>query len=99
MGEIGSLKNRFKVYKKNILLNKKKIKVKIKNYKEKNYKVNKIKKNSKIRNFFLIIIGFIFGFFDLFVSFDNILILLVLYILNVIMFKGVDVIVFGCGFI
>lgn len=64
MGEIGSLKNRFKVYKKNILLNKKKIKVKIKNYKEKNYKVNKIKKNSKIRNFFLIIIGFIFGFFE-----------------------------------
>lgn len=64
MGEIGSLKNRFKVYRKNILLNKKKIKVKIKNYKEKNYKVNKIKKNSKIRNFFLIIIGFIFGFFE-----------------------------------
>lgn len=64
MGEIGSLKNRFKVYRKNILLNKKKIKVKIKNYKEKNYKVNKIKKNSKVRNFFLIIIGFIFGFFE-----------------------------------
>lgn len=64
MREIGSLKNRFKVYRKNILLNKKKIKVKIKNYKEKNYKVNKIKKNSKVRNFFLIIIGFIFGFFE-----------------------------------
>lgn len=64
MGEIGSLKNRFKVYRKNILLNKKKIKVKIKNYKKKNYKVNKIKKNSKVRNFFLIIIGFIFGFFE-----------------------------------
>ena len=64
MGEIGSLKNRFKVYRKNIFLNKKKIKVKIKNYKEKNYKVNKIKKNSKVRNFFLIIIGFIFGFFE-----------------------------------
>ena len=39
MREIGSLKNRFKVYRKNILLNKKKIKVKIKNYKEKNYRV------------------------------------------------------------
>ena len=64
MGEIGSLKNRFKVYRKNIFLNKKKIKVKIKNYKEKNYKVNKVKKNSKVRNFFLIIIGFIFGFFE-----------------------------------
>lgn len=64
MGEIGSLKNRFKVYRKNIFLNKKKIKVKIKNYKEKNYRVNKIKKNSKVRNFFLIIIGFIFGFFE-----------------------------------
>lgn len=64
MGEIGSLKNRFKVYRKNIFLNKKKIKVKIKKYKEKNYKVNKIKKNSKVRNFFLIIIGFIFGFFE-----------------------------------
>lgn len=64
MGEIGSLKNRFKVYRKNIFLNKKKIKVKIKNYNEKNYKVNKIKKNSKVRNFFLIIIGFIFGFFE-----------------------------------
>lgn len=64
MGEIGSLKNRFKVYRKNIFLNKKKIKVKIKNYKEKNYKVNKIKKNLKVRNFFLIIIGFIFGFFE-----------------------------------
>ena len=61
MGEIGSLKNRFKVYRKNIFLNKKKIKVKIKNYKEKNYKVNKIKKNSKVRNFFLIIIGFKFS--------------------------------------
>ena len=59
MREIGSLKNRFKVYRRNILLNKKKIKVKIKNY-----KVNKIKKNSKVRNFFLIIIGFIFGFFE-----------------------------------
>ena len=54
MGEIGSLKNRFKVYRKNILLNKKKIKVKIKNYKEKNYKVNKIKKIQKSEIFFLL---------------------------------------------
>lgn len=52
MREIGSLKNRFKVYRKNILLNKKKIKVKIKNYKEKNYKVNKIKKKFKSQKFF-----------------------------------------------
>ena len=58
MGEIGSLKNRFKVYRKNIFLNKKKIKVKIKNYKEKNYKVNKIKKNSIVLLKFLSIKNF-----------------------------------------
>ena len=60
-GEIGSIANRLKIYKNNVLRNKKK---KIKIDKKKQTLIIKHKKQSKPKTFFMILVGFIFGFFE-----------------------------------
>lgn len=60
-GEIGSLSNRLKIYKNNVLRNKKK---KLKLETKKQVIIIKHKKKSKIKTFLMVLIGFIFGFFE-----------------------------------
>ncbi len=62
IGEIGSASNKLKVYRNNVLKNKKKNKLKLE--KKKQVFIIKNKKKSKLKSFLMILLGFIFGFFE-----------------------------------